>query len=133
MNEVKRMKKSMKMALALCLTALLLLAGGCGKKDVAADMLGVWELTDMTGSLDAVTSMQYYKDMGVKVQMAISRTELEMVTTYNGGEEYDHQTVAYRIEGDKFITDAAELVFTLKGDTLTLASADGVTMVYTRK
>lgn len=126
------MKKIMKAALVLCLAALLLLAGGC-KKDVAADLLGVWELTDMTGSLDAVTSMQYYEDMGVKVQMAISRTELEMVTTYNGSEEYDHQTVAYRIEGDKLITDAAELTLALKDDTLTLTSADGVVMVYTRK
>lgn len=127
------MKRIMKAALALSLAALLLLAGGCSKKDVTADLLGVWELTDMSGTPDAETSMQYYADRGVKVQMAISRTDLEMVTTYNGGEEYDHQQVAYHIEGDKLITEAAELVFTLEGDTLTLTSADGVAMVYTRK
>ena len=127
------MKKIMKAALALSLAALLLLAGGCSKKDVVADMLGVWELTDMTGSLDAVTSMQYYADLGVKVQMAISRTDLEMVTTFSDGTVMDHQTVTYHVEGDKFITEASELVFSLKGDTLTLTSADGVEMVYTRK
>ena len=125
-------KKLMKAALVLCLAAMLLMLGGCKKADVVPELLGVWELTDMTGTEEAEMSMQYYEMSGVKVQMAISRTNIEMVTTFGAAETYDHQTTTYRIEGDKFITEASESVFTLKDDTLTLTN-EGVTMVYTRK
>lgn len=124
------MKRFAKTALLLVLATLLLVMGGCAKEEMS--IVGVWVLTDMTGSDEAVQAMQENSAAGVKVTMAISRNEIEMVTTYNGGAEYDHQTTPYRLEGDRMITGAAEMVYTLTTDTLTLEQ-DGVTMVFTRK
>lgn len=114
------------------LAAVLLIFTGCstGKKVNSESLIGVWVLTDMTGTEEAVVSMQYYETMGWKVSMAISNDTLEMTTT--DGTNADYQAVGYRIEGNKLITDATEMVCVLKGDTLEL-TADGVTMVYTRR
>ena len=124
------MKRFAKTVLLLCMAALVLMMGGCAKEEVS--IVGVWVLTDMTGSDEAVQAMKENTAAGVKVTMAISRGEIEMVTTYNDGAEYDHQTTPYRLEGDRMITGAAEMVYTLTAETLTL-QRDGVTMVFTRK
>lgn len=114
------------------LAAIVLIFTGCsaGKRLQPADLLGVWVLTDMTGSEEATVSMQYYETMGWKVSMAISNDTLEM-TTFDGTHS-DYQATAYRIEGTKLITDASEMECVLDGDTLSLTTG-GVTMVFTRK
>ncbi|MBQ2953717.1 MAG: hypothetical protein IJE07_09205 [Clostridia bacterium] len=125
------MKSMIRMTMLLGLAVLLLLmAGGCAKEEVS--IIGVWTLTDMTGTDEAVQDMQAHREAGMKVSMAISSDEIEMVTTYSDSEAYDHQTVSYRIEGDLMITEAAEMAYTLTADTLTLQQGD-VTMVFTRK
>lgn len=121
-----------KFRLISMLLALAMLFAGCGagKKTDTASMLGVWVLTDMTGTEEATVSMQYYETMGWKVSMAISNDTLEM-TTFDGTYS-DYQAASYRIEGDKLITDASEMTYVLDGDTLKLTTG-GITMVFTRK
>lgn len=121
---MKRMK-----IFALLVAAMLLLFG-CSAEKKAESMLGVWVLTDMTGTEDAQISMQYYETMGWKVSMAISNDTLEM-TTFDGTHS-DYDATTYRIEGTKMITPASEMEYILEGDTLKLTT-NGVTMVFTRK
>lgn len=114
------------------LVAAMLLFFGCSaeKKTDTASLLGVWVLTDMTGTDEAQISMQYYETMGWKVSMAISNDTLEM-TTFDGTHS-DYEATTYRIEGTKMVTSASEMEYVLDGDTLKLTT-DGVTMVFTRK
>lgn len=114
------------------LVAVVMLLAGCSSEEKAdpASLLGVWVLTDMTGTEEAQISMQYYETMGWKVSMAISSDTIEM-TTFDGTHS-DYQASSYRIEGSKMITDASEMEWNLQDDTLKLTT-NGVTMVFTRK
>ena len=115
-----------KFRLISMLLALAMLFAGCGagKKTDTASLLGVWVLTDMTGTEEDEAQV------GWKVSMAISNDTLEM-TTFDGTHS-DYQAASYRIEGDKLITDASEMTYVLDGDTLKLTTG-GITMVFTRK
>ena len=126
------MMKRMKLALvALCLVAMLLLTG-CGQKSNAtSSLIGVWKLENMTGSDEAAENMAYYETLGLEMSIAISSSDMEVVTTIGDGGEYEHETVAYRIEGTKMITEASEMEYKLEGDKLYLTT-DGVTMVFDR-
>lgn len=121
-----------KVNLIVVLMSLLLLFTACrvNNREQSTSLLGVWVLSDMAGSDDAVRSMNYYEAMGWKVSMAISSDTLEM-TTFDGSHS-EYETVSYQIEGNKLITEASEMEFTLKDDTLSLTT-NGVTMVFTRK
>lgn len=119
-----------KMFILIVAAALLLTGCTADKKVDPAALLGVWVLTDMTGTEEAKVSMQYYTTMGWKVSMAISNDTLEMTTS--DGTHSDYQVSSYRLDGNRLITDASEMECVLKGDTLRLTS-DGVTMVFTRK
>ena len=114
------------------LVAVVMLLAGCSSEEKAdpASLLGVWVLTDMTGTEEAQISMQYYETMGWKVSMAISSDTIEM-TTFDGTHS-DYQASSYHIEGSKMITDASEMEWNLQDDTLKLTT-NGVTMVFTRK
>ena len=113
------MKRLLKTLLLMCMTVSLVMLSGCGEKeDVAeeqpATLLGAWTLTDMTGSDDAVQSMEYYNSMGWKVTMAISADQIEMVTF--DGEHSETSTMDYVLEGRtlKLTTGGVTMVFTQK-------------------
>ncbi len=125
------MNKLLKSILVICLLVSSLAMTGCAKEEQpSASLIGVWLLTDMNGSDDAVQSMQYYDAMGMRVTMAISSDQLEMVTAV--GDQTEYEVVGYRVEGSKLITDASEMEYTLNGNTLTLATG-GVNMVFERR
>lgn len=123
------MMKAKTALLALCM-ALLLLLTGCGQQEEKT-LLGVWTLTAMKGSDDAEQSMTEYEALGMKMSMAISKSDIETVVTIAGGSDYEHASTTYTIEGTKLITEGSEMEYVLDGDTLSL-TADGVTMVFTR-
>lgn len=130
------MKSLLKTLLVLCMAVSLMMLTGCGddKKEVAeeqpATLIGAWTLTDMVGSDDAVQSMKYYEEMGLKVTMAISNDQIEMVTT--DGDHSEYGVSDYRVEGTQIITGTSTMDYVLEGKTLKLTTG-GVTMVFTQK
>ena len=130
--------KKLPVIIAAAVAALALLAvvmgfplNGDARKDDTATLLGVWTLVDMTGTPEAEEEMAANSEKGMKVQMAFSLSEFEMVTTYADSTEYDHETASYQLKDGKIVTNAGELPYELEGDTLKITT-EGVTMVFTR-
>ena len=120
------MKKMTSLAL-LVLAALMLFTGCAAKPEKAPSMIGVWVLTGMTGTREAEESFAYGESIGMKVTMAISRDQIEMVTMQGAHTEYE--VINYRIEGNMIITDATQMEYVLDGNTLKLTT-QGVTMIF---
>lgn len=121
------MKKCAKFfALLVYLMTMLVFLAGCSSQ---TSVVGTWVLTDMAGSEDAETSMEYYSSLGATVTMIINEDQLTMEMTVLG--QLDHDTVNYHIEGNKIITDVSEMEYLLEGKTLTLTT-NGVSMIFTR-